>query len=102
MAVAPQPAFTVDAATGMPVIATSTRILMPGTVASDGVVRVANLGPGPAAVALGDVTVVAANNTSVVVLAGQVQYLAIPAGATYIAAIAAGGMNTTLNIATGN
>jgi hypothetical protein len=100
MALQPQPAFTVDASVGMPVGQSSSRIALPGTPASDTVVRIANMGTAPVAVALGNNSVVATNQ-NLVVLAGQVQYLAINSN-TYLAAICCGGNNSTLNISTGN
>jgi hypothetical protein len=100
MPATPQSAFAPDACIGMGAGSTSSRVALPGTLGGDTVVRVVNIGPDPAAVQLGDVTVVAVNNTSLMVNAGDTQYLVLGA-ATYIAAISIG-KKAILNICTGN
>ena len=96
------PGFTPDGAVGTSFGAASSNVALPGTPASDSLVRVANLGPNPISVALGGSTVVAAL-ADLVIFPGQVMYLTM-AGETYIAGIAHGclGMGSTTNVVTGN
>jgi hypothetical protein len=103
MAVTPKPAFTVDAAVGTAFIATSSAVALPGTLAGDTVVRVANLGPCAVVVKLGtSAAVTVTQSTGVAILAGDVEYLAIN-GNTYIAGCSVGGPgSSTVNICTGN
>ena len=100
MAVTPQPAFTVDSSVGFAAGSTTSNVALPGTLASDTVVRITNMGPAHAAVALGGSTV-AATNQNLVVRAGETQYLGINSN-TYLAAISIGMGDAILNIATGN
>lgn len=100
MAVTPQPAFTVDSSVGMSAGITSSNVALPGTLADDTVVRIVNLGPGTAYVALGSSSV-AATTQNLCIPPGQVQYLAINSN-TYLAAITTGAGNAQLNISTGN
>jgi hypothetical protein len=96
--------FAVDAAQGTSFGFASTAVLLPGTPASDSIVRVANLGPCHISVKLGTSNAVTVtNSTGVVILAGQVLYLTLGAN-TYIAGVAAGGPGnaSTVNLATGN
>lgn len=105
MAATPTPSFTIDGAIGTSFGFASTAVLLPGTtVSTDASVRVANLGPCHVTVALGGSTVTVNQSNGLVVLAGQVQYIAIPAGATYIAGVAAGGPGnaSTVNLSTGS
>lgn len=78
---------------------TSSRVAMPG---AGTVLRVANLGPNPIAVKLGDNTVTVTPSTGVVIMAGQVEYLTV-GGNTNIAGVAAGGpsSSSTVNLSTG-
>lgn len=97
-------AFALDASKGMSFGASSSAVALPGTPASDTVVRVANLGPCHLAVAFGNSAVTVASNTGCMILAGQTEFLALPSGATYIAGISCGGQSstTTVNVSTGN
>lgn len=106
MAVTPISAFTVDASVTLAVGGVSSNVALPGTLADDTVVRVANIGPYAIAVALGGSTVKASFQpgsgltVGVVVPGGTVQYLAL-GSATYIAAVSQG-QNSTLGVSTGN
>ena len=100
MALTPQPAFSVDATVGFGATQTTNNVALPGTLASDTVVRVANLGRAHCAVALGAAGVVATNQ-SLIVPAGQVQYLGLGT-ATHLAALAIDGPTAILNVSTGN
>lgn len=99
MAVTPIPAFTVDASVGASASTTTSRVALPGTLGSDSVVRVSNLGANHIFVKVGDNTVTATNQ-DLAVPAGQTQYLALGT-ATNIAAITSA-FSSTFNIATGN
>lgn len=105
MAVQTLPAFTPDGITGAAAIGSSQAIPLPGTPASDTIVRIANNSATPAAVKLGnDNTVTVTTSTGVVVPGGGVLVLALASGNTYLAIISCGGQGTNaiLNIATGN
>jgi hypothetical protein len=103
MSLQPQPAFTPDTSVGGAFLQASSAIALPGTLGSDSVVRVANLGPCHIAVALGSSSVTTTPSTGLVIPAGQVQYLALGT-ATYIAGVSCGGPSSasTVNITTGN
>lgn len=97
------PGFRPDGAVGTSFGATTSRVALPGTPASDALVRVANLGPNPVSVKLGTSAVTAALS-DLVVMPGQVMYLSLAAGQTNLAGIAHGsvGMGSTVNVVTGN
>jgi hypothetical protein len=98
------PSFAVDAAVGGSFGFASSVIALPGTPASDSIVRVCNVGPCHITVKLGvDDTVIVTQSTGLTILAGQTEYITLGAN-TYIAGVAAGGPNnaSTVNIATGN
>lgn len=105
MANVQQSSFAVDAAVGTSFGFTATNIALPGTVAGDSIVRVANLGPCHVAVRLttssSDVTVTP--STGIIVLAGGELWLTLGSN-TRIEGVASGGpgMASTVNIATGN
>lgn len=96
------PSFTVDGAVGTSFGYVSSRVALPGTPGGDISVRIANLGPCPVAVKLGDNTVVVTQSTGLVILAGDTVYLTIGA-ATNIAGAACGGPGNQamVNLATG-
>ena len=110
MAVSPQPAFTVDAVTTTAFDTTSTAVALPGTPASDTVVRLVNVSTEVAYVLLGASNVTVTTATGVAIAPGQVPtYLGIPTGATHIAGITSGAAygagwkpNALVNVATGN
>lgn len=105
---APIPAFTIDAAIGTSYNDSASAVALPGTPASDGVLRVANLGPFHLAVQFGTTAAAAkaglTPSTGLSIPAGQVQYLAIPAGALYLGGVVSGsgGASSIVNLATGN
>lgn len=109
MAATPQPCFTVDAAISTAFDTATSRIALPGTPASDTVVRLINTGTSDAYVLPGDATVTVTPQTGVLIAPGHVPtYLGIN-GATYIAGITSGAAygatwvpSAVLNIATGN
>ena len=109
MAVTPQPAFTVDAVVNAAFDIASSRVALPGTPASDTVLRLVNVSGVPVYVVLGSNTVVATVATGVCIAPGPVPtYLGL-AGATYLAGITSGASqaagwvpNGILNIAIGN
>lgn len=105
MAATPVSAFAVDGAIGTSFGFASTTVALPGTnVGTDTVLRVANLGPCHVTVKLGTGALTVNQSNGLVILAGETEYLAIPAGATLIAGVAAGGPGnaSTVNLATGN
>lgn len=96
--------FAVDAAIGTSFGFTSTAVLLPGTPASDSIVRVCNLGPCHITVKLGTSNAVTVTqSTGMTILAGETEYLTLSTN-TYIAGVAAGGPGntSTVNLATGN
>jgi hypothetical protein len=83
----------------------SSTIQLPGTPATDAMVRVTNLGPCHIAVALVNASSGSTSqSTGLVIPAGQTEFLTLSAGNTYLAGVAIGGpQNTsTVNIATGS
>lgn len=103
MAVTPQPAFTIDAAVGASFGSSSSAVALPGTLGSDTVVKVTNLGPCHLAVAFGSSGVTTTNSGGCVVPAGQTVYFGLGT-ATHMAGVSCGGPGTTtmVNVATGN
>ena len=103
MAVQTNPAFTLDAAAGTSFGGTSSSVALPGTPASDALVRVANLGPNTISVRLSVGAGAVSLTNGVAIIPGQVLYLAITTGQDHINGIAHGslGMGSTVNIATG-
>jgi len=95
----PSGSFAPSAAIGASFGFTSTNILLPGAGA---VLRIANLGPCPVTVKLGDGTATVTQSTGLVVMAGQVEYLTVGAN-TNIAGVAAGGPGntSTVNLSSG-
>lgn len=102
----PKESFAVDAAAGASFGFVSTAVLLPGTtVGSDAMVRIANIGPAPIAVKLGTSAAVSVtSSTGVVIMPGQVEFLTLAGGTTYIAGVACGGPGqaSTVNLATGS
>lgn len=110
MATSPQPAFTVDAAVTAAFDNVTSAVALPGTPASDTVVRLVNVSTRTVYVALGTSAVTVTANTGLAIAPGQVAtYLGL-AGQTHIAGITSGASfygtagipNGVLNIATGN
>jgi hypothetical protein len=96
--------FAPDTSVGTSFGAASSNILLPGTPASDSIVKVVNLGPYHIAVKLGTTNaVVATNNGAQVIPAGATQNFTLGSN-LYIAGIALGGPGSasTVNITTGN
>ena len=105
MATTQQSSFAPDASVGGSFGFASSAIALPGTPSADAMVRVCNLGPCHISVALGTSSAVTTTqSTGLIVLAGQVQYLTIGAGDTYIAGVACGGPGnaSTCNISCGS
>ena len=103
MAAVQAPSMTPDATVSTSFGATSSRVTLPGTPASDAYILVTNLGPLHISVKLGDNTVVATTSTCLAIPAGQ--SLALTIGTTtYIAGITHGsqGQGSTVNITSGN
>jgi hypothetical protein len=96
-------AFTLDAAAGTSFGASSSSVALPGTPASDALVRVANLGPNTVSVRLSVGAGTVTTQNGVALVPGQVLYLAITTGQDHINGIAHGslGMGSTVNVATG-
>ena len=103
MAVVQHASFQIDGVAATSFGSSSSRVALPGTPGSDNCVRVANQGPCHITVLLGTGTVTVANNTGLMIPAGQVEYITIGT-ATYIAGISCGGPGTssTANIVTGS
>lgn len=99
-----KPAVVIDGAIGTSFGFASTAVALPGTApGSDAYVRVANLGPCHISVKLGTTSAVTVSqSTGLVVMAGQVEYINLPAGTLYIAGVAAGGPgnSSTVNLTT--
>ena len=104
MASTQQASFKPDGSIGGSFGFSSSRIALPGTPASDAMVRVSNAGPNHIAVALGDDTVAVTQSTGLLILAGDTAYLTLSAGNTNIAGVACGGPQNAsmVNITTGN
>lgn len=89
------------------VTATSQRVLLNGI---GGVVLVKNIGSGECFIAAGDVTVTAtagagttdATDGSLSIAPGEIGTYSIPTSATYLAAVCATGITTTLRVARGD
>lgn len=96
--------FAVDAAVGASFGGTTSNVAVPGTPASDTILKVTNLGPCHIAIKLGaSIAVVVTPSTGLIILAGQSVNLTLGAN-TFIAGIACGGSqsSSTVNIASGN
>lgn len=99
-----QPSFAPDAAIGTSFGFASSAVALPGTPASDAMVRVCNLGPCHIAVKLGTTNAVTVTqSTGLIIAAGQTVHLTIGAN-LWIAGVACGGPGntSTANLATGN
>lgn len=99
-----QESFAPDAAIGTSFGFTSSNIALPGTPATDAMVRVYNAGPNNIAVKLGTtIAVTVTSSTGLMVGAGQVAFLTIGAN-LFIAGVSCGGPSTasTVNVTTGN
>lgn len=103
MSLTPQPAFTPDASIGASAGPSSAAVALPGTPASDTVLRVVNVGSMPVACKLGNSNAVTCTmSTGTVVMPGREVYLGM-AGDTYIALTTGSpGTSTTCNLTTGN
>jgi hypothetical protein len=96
--------FTPDASIGTSFGFASVAVALPGTPASDVMVRVCNLGPTPVAVKLGTTNAVTVtSSTGMVIAAGETVYITIGAN-LFIAGVACAGPNnaSTVNLTTGS
>jgi hypothetical protein len=109
MAITPQPAFTTDAATTVTFNSAASNVALPGTPASDTVLRLVNLGSTPAYVKLGSSSVTVTPQTGVAILPGPVPVFLGINGATNLAGVTTNtGLDAgwagaaIINLATGN
>jgi hypothetical protein len=96
--------FAPDASTGTSFGSTSSTVALPGTPASDSMVRVCNLGPCHIAVKLGTASnIPVTSSNGMMILAGETVYLTLGAN-TFLGGVSAGGPSSasTVNITTGN
>lgn len=95
------PSFAPDTSVGTSFGQTSAAVLLPGTPASDSILKVTNLGPCHISVKMGTSNAVTVTiNGGLIICAGQTEYLTLGAN-TYIAGVASGG-NSTVSLTTGN